>query len=118
MKRRWFFWFGFAFILAVGSFMLRPTTACRPDERDYEAVMLADLYQMRSCIDVHRYRTGRYPRDMEALIGFGCLRDVPMDPITKSNDTWVLQRNDEGEIMDVHSGAPGVGLDGTRYRVW
>ncbi len=97
--------------------MLRPTV-CGPDEKNREAVLLADLYQMRSCIDVHFERTGRYPREMSDLVDIGLLRSVPTDPMTMSADTWLLERNAAGEIFDIRSGALGTGLDGTSYRDW
>ncbi|MGN6592207.1 MAG: hypothetical protein ACTHJX_04840 [Terriglobales bacterium] len=49
-----------------------------------------------------------------------------MDPITHSSTTWQTNTDDTimspdqtlSGIVDVHSGAPGTGLDGTPYSSW
>ena len=73
-------------------------------------------------IDQYYGDKGHYPPSLEALVENGYLRAVPIDPITKSTDTWVAglrgagprQRRrpetDEAEdgepgIIDVHSGS-------------
>ncbi len=47
-----------------------------------EAVIRADLYQMRSCIDQHLADKGVYPESIQALIDSGYLRFLPADPFT------------------------------------
>ncbi len=99
-----------------------------------EAVLKADLYQIRSCIDQYLGDKGQYPESLQALVDAGYLRFVPFDPITRSPDTWVelqatpseieeLEPIDEDlggfvGIIDVRSGAQGVALDGTLYSEW
>ncbi len=95
-----------------------------------EAVLKEDLYQMRSCIDQYLADKGHYPASLQTLVDDGYLRRIPVDPITKSADTWQvvyaeaeedtdLQPPDEEGggpgIIDVKSGAEGVGLDGKSY---
>jgi len=56
------------------------------------------------------------------------LKQIPMDPMTNRNDTWTadqetdtimsLDQQDQGGIVDVHSGSSGVGSDGTAYNTW
>lgn len=54
------------------------------------------------------------------------LRRVPIDPITGSADWGLRSYNDQpnantwggGSVFDVYSKAPGVGLDGSKYRDW
>ncbi len=64
----------------------------------------------------------------------GYLRKLPIDPITKSAETWVpvyeeldpdnpQEETAEGDelapgIVDVRSGAEGNSLDGTPYSEW
>ena len=57
--------------------------------RAREAVLKADLYQMRSTIDQFLADKGHYPESLQALVEAGYLRFVPVDPITRSSDTWV-----------------------------
>lgn len=102
--------------------------------RAREAVLKADLYQIRSTIDQFLADRGHYPESLQALADAGYLRFVPVDPITRSPDTWVeisasasetdeLQPVDQdlgGDtgIIDVRSGAEGVSLDGSLYSEW
>jgi general secretion pathway protein G len=99
-----------------------------------EAVLKADLYQIRSCIDQYLGDKGEYPESLQGLVDAGYLRFVPIDPITRKADTWVeleaspteteeLEPIDEDlggtvGIIDVKSGASGVALDGTLYSDW
>jgi general secretion pathway protein G len=96
-----------------------------------EAVLREDLFTMRSCIDQYLADRGHYPASLEELVNLGYMRIVPVDPITKSPETWVpvyaeaddekdLQPLDEGSggIMDIKSGAEGTALDGTSYSEW
>jgi len=59
-------------------------------------------------------------------VAAGYLRDIPIDPMTNSNQTWhtvmedVLMSVDQTEpgIFDVKSGSDKTGLDGTPYADW
>jgi len=51
-----------------------------------EAVIRADLYQMRSCIDQHLADKGYYPESLEALVDAGYLRFLPRDPFTHTDE--------------------------------
>jgi general secretion pathway protein G len=60
------------------------------------------------------------------LVSEGYLRAVPLDPITRSNDTWSTvpaepdpsQPTTDTGIYDVKSGSPGTALDGSRNSDW
>ena len=47
-----------------------------------EAVIRADLYQMRSCIDQYLADKGVYPDSLQGLVDAGYLRFLPADPFT------------------------------------
>ena len=47
-----------------------------------EAVVRADLYQMRSCIDQFLADKGVYPESLQALADSGYIRFIPADPFT------------------------------------
>ena len=54
-----------------------------------EAVIRADLYQMRSCIDQHLADKGVYPESLQALVDAGYLRFIPADPFTgETEGVW------------------------------
>ncbi|HXU45794.1 MAG TPA: prepilin-type N-terminal cleavage/methylation domain-containing protein [Thermoanaerobaculia bacterium] len=99
-----------------------------------ESVLKTNLRTMRDVIDQYHGDKGSYPPTLEALVGKGYLRKIPIDPITKRSDTWELvyeevdpdvppaetEQGDEGQpgIIDVHSGSPLNSLDGTPYKDW
>lgn len=95
-------------------------------QRAKEAALREDLFQMRQAIDEYYVDKGQYPAALEDLVTEGYLRGIPVDPITESRDTWVveyapwemLDQGDIAGIWDVHSGARGEGLDGTPYSEW
>ena len=101
--------------------------------RATESVLKNNLRTMRDVIDQYMGDKGNYPPSLEALVEEGYLRKVPNDPITKSNDTWLLvfeEPSDEESggfsddetaqpgIIDVHSGSDQLSLDGTPYSEW
>jgi general secretion pathway protein G len=102
-------------------------------QRAREAALREDLFTFRSTIDQFHGDKGYYPPDLQTLVTEGYLRSIPVDPMTKSRDTWVvtyeeLQTGAEGEappeeslapgIVDVHSASTARALDGTYYKDW
>jgi general secretion pathway protein G len=91
-----------------------------------EAVLRDDLFTMRSCIDQYTLDKQKAPQSLQDLVTAGYLRTIPKDPFTNSSDTWQTTTDDtlmdptqtEPGITDVHSGASGVGSDGTAYSSW
>jgi general secretion pathway protein G len=58
--------------------------------RAREAVVKADLYQMRSCIDQYLADKGVYPESLQALVDAGYLRFLPADPWTgETEGVWL-----------------------------
>ena len=101
--------------------------------RASEAALKTNLHTMRDAIDQHYGDKGRYPASLEALVEGVYLRKLPIDPITKRSDTWLVEfeeidpdspppesDSEDGQpgIVDVHSGARGVSLNGTPYAEW
>jgi general secretion pathway protein G len=86
-----------------------------------EAVLRQDLKVMRDAIDQFHADFGKYPLDLEELVDRRYLRSIPIDPMTESNETWIvmppLNEEEEG-VYDVHSGFTGRALDGTFYEEW
>jgi general secretion pathway protein G len=90
-------------------------------ERSKEAVLKQDLSALRESIDKFYGDTGKFPESLAALVEKRYLRGVPVDPIAKSAEKWVLILDDEPEdtgVKDVHSGAEGAGLNGVPYALW
>ena len=102
--------------------------------RATEAVLKNDLRAMRDVIDQYYADNGNYPPALASLVEKGYLRKVPIDPMTKSSETWqlVLEEIDPEQqpaetdlaeggqpgIVDVHSGSPALAIDGTAYSQW
>jgi general secretion pathway protein G len=91
-----------------------------------EAVLQENLHLMRVQINNYFSDKGKWPSDLQALVDDRYIKDMPFDPITGSNDTWIAEpaEVDEGDIStepgiaDVHSGAEGTGMDGRPYSEW
>jgi general secretion pathway protein G len=93
-----------------------------------EAVLREDLFTFRTCIDTYFADKGHYPESLEVLQTEKYIRKMPVDPFTKSASTWTVEMEepDSSEaaseqppgIVEVHSGAKGVALDGTAYSTW
>lgn len=102
--------------------------------RAAEAALKTDLHTIRDVIDQYYGDKGHYPTSLEALVEEGYLRSIPVDPITRSADTWVLVYEEfdlerrpaetdlpeDGQpgIIDVRSGSDATSLDGTKYSEW
>lgn len=95
--------------------------------RAREAVLRDDLYTMRSLIDQFTIDKQRPPQALDELVQENYLRGgIPMDPMTRSNETWRVDFEDVPlnpqqsvpGVVDVHSGSEDVSLDGTPYSSW
>ncbi len=90
-------------------------------DKSREQVLRANLALTRHVLDKYYEDQGVYPDTLETLVTKRYMRAVPVDPLTGRRDTWVLVQPDKpekGTVMDVHSGAPGNGLDGSTYGEW
>ena len=90
-------------------------------ERSKETVLRQDLSALRESIDKFYGDTGKFPESLAMLVDKRYLRNVPVDPISKSAETWVVVLADDPEdtgVMDVHSGAEGSGQNGVAYATW
>lgn len=91
-----------------------------------EATLKTNLFRMRDAIDQYFADKGQYPASIQALVSEGYLRAVPLDPITRSTETWTTvpaepdpsRPSTDTGIYDVKSGADGTALDGSRYADW
>ena len=94
--------------------------------RARETVLRDDLYTLRSVIDQYTLDKQKAPQSLSDLVSGGYLKSIPKDPFTNSTDSWQTTSDDSlmdptqtaPGIVDVHSGASGVGTDGTAYSSW
>ncbi|WP_447971415.1 type IV pilin protein [Nitrospira sp. M1] len=104
--------------LAVPSFQTSSTKA-------KEAALKQNLFTMRSLIDQFYADRGKYPATLEELVSEQYIRELPIDPFTKSSSSWeeILEEKDQEDdspagIYDVKSGSDGTALDGRPYKEW
>lgn len=90
-------------------------------ERAQEAALKQTLNTLREGIDKYYADTGKYPDSLEQLVEKKYINKLPLDPITDSTETWVLEPPEpplEGMIVDIHSGATEKAKDGSLYSEW
>jgi general secretion pathway protein G len=88
-----------------------------------EATLKEDLFRLRDAIDQYYADKGKYPADLQALVTDQYIREVPIDPISQSRDSWQTipaepdPSNPAAEpgIFNVKSGAEGTSLQGVAY---
>lgn len=93
-----------------------------------ETVLKENLFQMRKLINQYYADKGKYPFSLQTLVEEEYLRRIPVDPITKSSETWIevrelLTEEDmfsgvEPGVSDVLSGSEEKDLDGIPYNTW
>ena len=90
-------------------------------QRSKEAVLQQDLSSLRESIDKFYGDTGKFPPTLAARVERHYLRAVPVDPIARSAEKWVVVLSDDPEdagVKDVKSGAEGQGENGVPYAAW
>ena len=98
----------------------------RSIQRSKESVLKNNLFTLRTVIDEYTYDKQKAPQTLQDLVSDGYLRQLPMDPITGSNDSWKLIMEDatntanqtQPGLFDVRSGSDLTSLEGTPYSEW
>jgi general secretion pathway protein G len=94
--------------------------------RSKETVLHHNLNAIRNMIDEYTVDKQKAPESLQELVSEGYLRQIPLDPMTNSADTWktVMEDTPVGGsssspgLFDVHSGSDKKALDGTNYADW
>jgi general secretion pathway protein G len=94
--------------------------------RSKESVLKNNLYTLRTVIDEYTYDKQKAPVSLNDLVSEGYLRQVPMDPLTGTSDSWKIIMEDatntvnqsEPGIFDIRSGSDKTSLEGTPYSDW
>jgi general secretion pathway protein G len=93
----------------------------RSIERSKETVLAQDLAVLRDAIDKFYSDRGSYPEALATLAEEHYVRAVPVDPITKTAESWTVVESEDPDvtgIVDVHSGANKTGSNGVAYNEW
>ena len=94
--------------------------------RARETVLRDDLYTLRSVIDQYTLDKQKAPQSLQDLVEAGYLKQLPKDPFTNTQDSWVPVTDDsimspdqsQPGIIDVHSGSEQNSSEGTAYSSW
>ena len=93
--------------------------------RARESVLKQDLQTMRQAIDHYTLDKQQAPQSLQDLVDAHYLREVPIDPVCRTND-WEVHIGDavlspdqtSTGVDDVHSGCQQNSMDGTPYSTW
>jgi len=87
-----------------------------------KVILQQNLWTMRRAIDFYRMDKKRRPKSLQDLVDSGYLREIPADPLTRSNKTWTIEREKESSvpntppgIVDLRSAASGADTNGKPY---
>src|SRR5262245_43278672 len=90
--------------------------------RAKEVVLQQNLWAMRKAVDFYTNDKRKRPQSFGELVSAGYLREIPADPFTGSNQTWIIEREKESSvpntppgIIDVRSAAAGADTNGKPY---
>jgi general secretion pathway protein G len=90
--------------------------------RAKESVLKSNLFTLRSVIDQYTYDRENPPQALADLVTEGYLRQIPVDPLTDSSDSWKVITNigpsGESGVFDIRSGSDRTSLDGSFYNEW
>jgi general secretion pathway protein G len=95
-------------------------------QRTKESLLKNNLFTLRTVIDEYTYDKQKAPQTLDDLVTQGYLRNIPVDPITGSNQTWRIIMEDavnsvdqtQPGIYDVRSGSDLKSLEGPPYAEW
>ena len=91
-----------------------------------ESILKENLFQIRHCLEQFHADRGRFPSSLGQLKEKGYLREIPLDPMTKSRETWQLEMESadpdapdaEPGIWQVRSGSQDLSEDQIPYSDW
>jgi general secretion pathway protein G len=93
----------------------------RTVQHSKETVLKRDLSTVRESIDRYYGDLGQYPDALAALVDRHYIRSVPVDPFTKSAESWLIVASEDPDhpgVRDLHSGSPDLSADGTPFVSW
>ena len=86
-----------------------------------ETVLKQDLSLLREAIDKYEADLNQYPEKLPDLVDRRYIKALPVDPFTKTADTWVVVESDDPDhagIRDLHSGSAEAASDGSLLASW
>src|SRR6202051_2483647 len=74
--------------------------------RAKESVLKNNLFTLRTVIDEYTYDKQKAPQGLQDLVASGYLRQIPVDPITTTADSWKIIQEDSSNTVD--QSQPGI----------
>lgn len=90
-------------------------------QRAKEQALRQQLATTRKALDEYYADQGQYPDSLQALVDKHYLDKLPWDPLTESQEAWVITPPElpiNGAVYTLHSSAVGQAEDGTAYAEW
>ena len=88
-------------------------------ERAKESVLLQDLKIIREAIDHFYQDKGVYPGQLNDLVSYQYLNEIPLDPLTNSKASWIIvTKGADLNVYDIRSGSEKVSSNGKPYSAW
>ena len=97
-------------------------------KRTRETALKENLFTLRKLINQYLVDKGKYPQSLQTLVEEEYLFRIPVDPMTKSTETWVeipqvltMEEMAAGTmpgIKDVQSSSDEISTEGTAYSTW
>jgi len=100
--------------LLLSSSCISPTSLTRASE----SVLRNNLFTLRTAIDEYTFDKQQPPQSLQDLVDAGYLRELPLDPVTRSTETWRQLMKGSPGIVDISSGSDARSLEGTVYSEW
>lgn len=108
-------------MIAILASIVAPVVT-RSIDRAKESTLKENLFILRKTLDDYYADKGRYPATLEELVKAHYLRQIPADPMTESNTSWVTVMSEaSGEqpgIIEVRSGSKLKSSEGVPYEQW
>lgn len=90
-------------------------------EEGKEVVLKQNLAVIRHSIDQYYSDQGVYPSQLNQLVEKRYLRNIPEDPITKTNEWTIIKERDQDRvegIYDIRSTSQAIASDKRPYTEW
>jgi len=86
-----------------------------------EWTLQQNLRVMRAIINQYTLDKQRRPQSLNDLVDAGYIRRTPVDPMTRRNDAWVLERSNDPKmpgIVNIRSSSNDISSNGSAYHDW
>jgi general secretion pathway protein G len=106
-----------AFAIVYGLMWLFARSYVASSRQSREFSLRQDLLTMRSVLSQYTLDKHKRPHSMDDFVAAGYLKQVPVDPMTGRDDTWVLKCSSDPAMPGVESiesgdGSPTRGVAG------